>query len=167
MAGAWCSRCSAHRTAAGVSQAWIKTPMSCCSSLTISGPITNQRSAQGSTTRLPIPPMLFRYHIIVEYMASSAFAMCLWVGIPTPVLLFPKSLACIAQGVVIIGHSTGCQDAVRYVARHTKAADAAQLLGIILQAPVTSLSPLSVWCNWCIRLLEGRVMLTILMFTGE
>ena len=111
--------------------------------------------------------MLFRYHIIVEYIASSAVAMCLWVGIPTPVLLFPKSLACIAQGVVIIGHSTGCQDAVRYVARHTKAADAAQLLGIILQAPVTSLSPLSVWCNWCIRLIEGRVMLTILMFTGE
>lgn len=88
--------------------------------------------------------------IIVAYMAS-AFAMCLWEEIPPPVLSFPKPLTCIAQGVVIIGHSTGCQDAVRYVARHKEAADAARLLGIILQAPVNFESPLSARCDWCIR----------------
>lgn len=42
------------------------------------------------------------------------------------------------QGVVMIGHSTGCQDAVRYLARHKEATDAARVLGVILQAPVSS-----------------------------
>ena len=40
------------------------------------------------------------------------------------------------QGAVLIGHSTGCQDAVRYVARHKDDERAAALLGVILQAPV-------------------------------
>mgnify|MGYP001811010158 CR=1 FL=1 len=41
------------------------------------------------------------------------------------------------QGVVILGHSTGCQDAVRYCQRHRASADAAPLLGAVLQAPVS------------------------------
>ena len=53
------------------------------------------------------------------------------------------------QGVVLIGHSTGCQDAVRYVARHRDAADAARLLGVILQAPVGGTALCSaVVCSW-------------------
>ncbi|PSC72892.1 UPF0613 -like [Micractinium conductrix] len=42
-----------------------------------------------------------------------------------------------SQGVVILGHSTGCQDAVRYCQRHRASADAAPLLGAVLQAPVS------------------------------
>lgn len=51
--------------------------------------------------------------------------------------------ACALQGAVIIGHSTGCQDAMRYVSRHKAAAGAAQLLGVILQAPVNSFTLLT------------------------
>lgn len=41
------------------------------------------------------------------------------------------------QGLVIMGHSTGCQDAVRYVQRNYSVDPAAPpLLGVILQAPV-------------------------------
>lgn len=51
-----------------------------------------------------------------------------------------------AQGIVIVGHSTGCQDAVRYCQRYrgsgdappaVAAPDAAPLLGVVLQAPVS------------------------------
>jgi pimeloyl-ACP methyl ester carboxylesterase len=42
-----------------------------------------------------------------------------------------------SQGVVLIGHSTGCQDAVRYAASYRgRDSEAAELLGIVLQAPV-------------------------------
>lgn len=42
----------------------------------------------------------------------------------------------VAQGVVIMGHSTGCQSAVRYVQRYGADRSAARLLGVVLQAPV-------------------------------
>ena len=42
----------------------------------------------------------------------------------------------VAQGVVIMGHSTGCQSAVRYVQRYAADRSAARLLGVVLQAPV-------------------------------
>ena len=42
-----------------------------------------------------------------------------------------------SQGVIVAGHSTGCQDAVRYAQRHKLDADAAPLLGVVLQAPVS------------------------------
>ena len=35
-----------------------------------------------------------------------------------------------------MGHSTGCQSAVRYVQRYTADRSAARLLGVVLQAPV-------------------------------
>lgn len=41
------------------------------------------------------------------------------------------------QGFVIVGHSTGCQDAVRYAQRHRADPDTAPLLGVVLQAPVS------------------------------
>ena len=48
------------------------------------------------------------------------------------------------QDMVLVGHSTGCQDAVRYVQRHghgaaplPPAADAARLVGAVLQGPVS------------------------------
>lgn len=40
------------------------------------------------------------------------------------------------QAMVLLGHSTGCQDAVRYVESHAKATDAAPLAGVVLQAAV-------------------------------
>ena len=41
------------------------------------------------------------------------------------------------QAVILIGHSTGCQDAVRYAEMvQEKGSDAAPLAGIVLQAPV-------------------------------
>ena len=42
-----------------------------------------------------------------------------------------------AQGIVMMGHSTGCQDTVRYVQNnYSTDPAAAPLLGAILQAPV-------------------------------
>lgn len=41
------------------------------------------------------------------------------------------------QGFVIVGHSTGCQDAVRYAQRHRGSPSAPPLLGAVLQAPVS------------------------------
>lgn len=40
--------------------------------------------------------------------------------------------------MVLIGHSTGCQDAVRYVSLHSQDTDAAKLAGVVLQAAVSS-----------------------------
>ncbi len=46
---------------------------------------------------------------------------------------------CSPQGIVMMGHSTGCQDTVRYVQRgYGVDPHAAPLLGAILQAPVWS-----------------------------
>ena len=42
-----------------------------------------------------------------------------------------------SQGVVLVGHSTGCQDAVEYARRHRANSTAAPLLGAVLQAPVS------------------------------
>lgn len=39
-----------------------------------------------------------------------------------------------SEGIVIVGHSTGSQDAVRYAKRYRDASDSAPLLGIVLQA---------------------------------
>eukprot|EP00877_Chromochloris_zofingiensis_P007835 jgi/Chrzof1/3304/Cz12g20080.t1 len=49
-----------------------------------------------------------------------------------------------SQGMLLMGHSTGCQDAVRYAQRHgTTVQDCAPLLGVILQAPVSDVEYLS------------------------
>ena len=42
------------------------------------------------------------------------------------------------EAFVIMGHSTGCQDAVRFVKRYGDCADMPSLKGIILQGPVQS-----------------------------
>lgn len=42
-----------------------------------------------------------------------------------------------SKGIVLVGHSTGCQDAVRYVQRFASDRQAAPLLGVVLQAPVS------------------------------
>ncbi|GMH32541.1 hypothetical protein BSKO_00375 [Bryopsis sp. KO-2023] len=41
------------------------------------------------------------------------------------------------QRIVIIGHSTGCQDVVRYVKRNLSDTDLPPLAGAVLQAPVS------------------------------
>lgn len=42
-----------------------------------------------------------------------------------------------SQGLVLMGHSTGCQDAARYAQRHAGCGGyAAPLLGVVLQGPV-------------------------------
>lgn len=41
-----------------------------------------------------------------------------------------------STGLVLLGHSTGTQDTVRYVQSYANGMDAAKLLGVILQAPV-------------------------------
>ena len=46
------------------------------------------------------------------------------------------ALSLLLQGFVLIGHSTGCQDAVRYAELHGGSQDAAPLLGVVLQAAV-------------------------------
>lgn len=47
-----------------------------------------------------------------------------------------KRISVELQAIVLLGHSTGCQDAVRYVESHSKAEGAAQLAGVVLQAAV-------------------------------
>jgi pimeloyl-ACP methyl ester carboxylesterase len=42
-----------------------------------------------------------------------------------------------SKGVVLVGHSTGCQDAVMYARNHKTDTSAAPLLGVVLQAPVS------------------------------
>ncbi|CAG9465134.1 unnamed protein product [Pedinophyceae sp. YPF-701] len=42
-----------------------------------------------------------------------------------------------SRAVVIVGHSTGCQDAVRYVKRHRGDPEAPPIAGVVLQAPVS------------------------------
>lgn len=42
-----------------------------------------------------------------------------------------------SQGVVLLGHSTGCQDSVRYAQLYRNSSEAAELLGLVLQAPVS------------------------------
>lgn len=41
------------------------------------------------------------------------------------------------QGIVLVGHSTGCQDAVRYAQRCRTSSEEPPLLGVVLQAPVS------------------------------
>ena len=46
------------------------------------------------------------------------------------------AVSLLLQGFILMGHSTGCQDAVRYAERHGASQDAAPLLGVVLQAAV-------------------------------
>ncbi len=46
-----------------------------------------------------------------------------------------------AQGIIVMGHSTGCQSAVRFVQRYGSDRSAARLLGVVLQAPVGRKKP--------------------------
>ena len=48
------------------------------------------------------------------------------------------------QGLIIMGHSTGCQDTVRYATRFGKSGETSPVLGYILQAPVHFLGPLEI-----------------------
>lgn len=59
-------------------------------------------------------------------------------------LLFSRALRTDydAAGLVIMGHSTGCQDAVRFMQRHAAAGGATPILGTVLQAPVGKVSQL-------------------------
>lgn len=52
-----------------------------------------------------------------------------------------KGASVLVQAIILMGHSTGCQDAVRYAAKYGNAADAPQILAYILQAPVRTDSP--------------------------
>lgn len=49
----------------------------------------------------------------------------------------PSSCCAPVQGFTIIGHSTGCQDAVRYAQRYRSSAAAPPLQAVVLQAPVS------------------------------
>lgn len=42
-----------------------------------------------------------------------------------------------SKGVILVGHSTGCQDVVMYASKHRFDVDAAELRGVVLQAPVS------------------------------
>ena len=44
-----------------------------------------------------------------------------------------------------MGHSTGCQSAVRYVQRYGDDRAAARLLGVVLQAPVRGAAAAMLW----------------------
>ncbi len=63
-----------------------------------------------------------------------------------------------SEGMVIVGHSTGCQDAARYAARHRGAAAAAPLLGAVLQAPVSDREWLAAQPETASRLATSRAL---------
>ena len=54
-------------------------------------------------------------------------------------MIFLIAMLCmLLQAVILLGHSTGCQDAVKYAkVSLPEAKDAAPLAGIVLQAPVS------------------------------
>ena len=70
---------------------------------------------------------------------------------PSPPLAQARTLSpfspLLTQGIVLVGHSTGCQDAVRYCQRHrgagASAGAAPPLAGVVLQAPVSDVEWLS------------------------
>uniref|UniRef100_A0A383WQ17 AB hydrolase-1 domain-containing protein n=1 Tax=Tetradesmus obliquus TaxID=3088 RepID=A0A383WQ17_TETOB len=57
---------------------------------------------------------------------------------------------------VLMGHSTGCQDAVRYVQRYRS--DNSKLAGVILQAPVSDREYLSMYPSWGQQLQQAQAM---------
>ncbi|GAB4820752.1 hypothetical protein N2152v2_007798 [Parachlorella kessleri] len=63
------------------------------------------------------------------------------------------------QGFVIIGHSTGCQDALRYSERYRSDVDAASLLGVVLQAPVSDREWLATQPDTAARLSKAADMI--------
>ena len=67
-----------------------------------------------------------------------------------------------SQGIVLMGHSTGCQDSVRYAARYAAAARdgaaAAPLLGVVLQAPVSDREWLATQPDTAERLRRAEAM---------
>jgi pimeloyl-ACP methyl ester carboxylesterase len=63
-----------------------------------------------------------------------------------------------SEGIVILGHSTGCQDAARYAARHRGDAAAAPLRGVVLQAPVSDQEWLAARPETASRLAAARVL---------
>lgn len=80
-----------------------------------------------------------------------------------------RAAARCVQGVVLVGHSTGCQDAVRYCQRYRGAsgtaapapaaaadAAAAPLLGVVLQAPVSDVEWLATQPDTAARLAAAR-----------
>ena len=70
----------------------------------------------------------------------------------------PDPASPILQGVVIVGHSTGCQDAVRYCQRQRGSAAAAPLLGAVLQAPVSDQDWLATQPGTAERIAAARQM---------
>ena len=73
------------------------------------------------------------------------------------------------QAVILIGHSTGCQDAVRYAEIvQDKGSDTAPLAGIVLQAPVSTLEsflrhvcPSFYECNVCSTICSSAMHRTL------
>ncbi|EFN58570.1 hypothetical protein CHLNCDRAFT_140723 [Chlorella variabilis] len=63
-----------------------------------------------------------------------------------------------SQGMVIVGHSTGCQDAVRYAQRHRSSSAAAPLRGVVLQAPVSDVEWLATQAGTEERVAAARRM---------
>ncbi|KAL4534639.1 hypothetical protein Ndes2437A_g05409 [Nannochloris sp. 'desiccata'] len=64
-----------------------------------------------------------------------------------------------SEGVVIVGHSTGCQDAVMYAENYKTDASAAPLLGVVLQAPVSDREFLSMLPDTVERTLVSRKLI--------
>lgn len=60
--------------------------------------------------------------------------------------------------MVIVGHSTGCQDAVRYAQRHRSSSAAAPLRGVVLQAPVSDVEWLATQAGTEERVAAARRM---------
>ncbi|KAF6261958.1 hypothetical protein COO60DRAFT_1625154 [Scenedesmus sp. NREL 46B-D3] len=60
------------------------------------------------------------------------------------------------SGWVLMGHSTGCQDAVRYVQRYR--AEDSKLAGVVLQAPVSDREYLSMYPSWGQQLQHAQAM---------
>lgn len=110
-----------------------------------------------------------------QVLAAADFALCQYSFLKrccqTQFFLLQQNSSHAMQAVILVGHSTGCQDAVRYAEMvEQKGSDAAPLAGIVLQAPVRKTiksckmcaTCLSVACRYHQRLLKCYVCCILL-----
>jgi pimeloyl-ACP methyl ester carboxylesterase len=64
-----------------------------------------------------------------------------------------------SKGVIILGHSTGCQDAILFAKNHKSDTTAAPLLGVVLQAPVSDRELFSLLPDTAERTLAAQTLI--------
>ena len=117
--GQWCKSCYQTATQAMVLEVLLRTPTRCTCSWSCY--VMNLAPRCAVLTARP------------QKAPHSIMGYCLW---QPAVSCTTNDLYCVhVQTVVLLGHSTGCQDNVRYMQKYSR--ETPNLAGVILQAPVS------------------------------